>query len=376
MSYVYEHRKGFTTAAKITGTAVTALVTYKAVNTSLNALSKLTVASNSAKAFSWKALTAQIRQATNAKITFSAVSKACAGPVALLTAAVVAGTSAFLMFRKRGKEATDTMKKVGEYSKDYYASEKKFLEEHFDKMQKANAKSKERNKLVDELKRQYPGLNEQLEKELRSTNNLNNSKEILISLIKKQAITEGMKQLLTEKSKAVADAELAAYVEEQENKEIRKRNQYLTQNINDQVGAVGTSGGLGAVGSVSKNVNLVPEKTEAKNALNKANKEYNDANNLLKTKEKELLKSLTGIGGNDTSGSGGGTSGYTSTASDSITGGGKQVKNFYINIDSLIKENTNMFQSSKDDPQSSQDFMGKLSDALQKVVNDVNYSAA
>lgn len=70
------------------------------------------------------------------------------------------------------------------------------------------------------------------------------------------------------------------------------------------------------------------------------------------------------------------TNNYTSTASDAITGGGRQVKNFYINIDSLIKENTNMFQSSKDDPQSAQDFMSEMSEALQRVVNDANYAAA
>lgn len=60
---------------------------------------------------------------------------------------------------------------------------------------------------------------------------------------------------------------------------------------------------------------------------------------------------------------------------DAITAGGKGIRNFYINIDSLIGSTNNYFTSSKDDPASASDFMQKLSNALQLVVNDVNYIA-
>ena len=59
---------------------------------------------------------------------------------------------------------------------------------------------------------------------------------------------------------------------------------------------------------------------------------------------------------------------------DAITAGGKGIRNFYINIDSLIGSTNNYFTSSKDDPASASDFMQKLSNALQ-LVNDVNYIA-
>ncbi len=64
-----------------------------------------------------------------------------------------------------------------------------------------------------------------------------------------------------------------------------------------------------------------------------------------------------------------------STSSETISAGGKNIKNFNITISSLIGENTNMFQSSQDDPETASDFMDKLSTALQMIVNDVNYAA-
>lgn len=64
-----------------------------------------------------------------------------------------------------------------------------------------------------------------------------------------------------------------------------------------------------------------------------------------------------------------------STSSETISAGGKNIKNFNITIGSLIGENTNMFQSSQDNPETASDFMDKLSTALQMIVNDVNYAA-
>ncbi|MDR2292452.1 MAG: hypothetical protein LBE11_03155 [Prevotellaceae bacterium] len=60
---------------------------------------------------------------------------------------------------------------------------------------------------------------------------------------------------------------------------------------------------------------------------------------------------------------------------ETIASGGKGVKNFYITIGSLLGENTNIFQSSKDSPETAGDFLERLSHALQDVVNDVNYAA-
>lgn len=62
-------------------------------------------------------------------------------------------------------------------------------------------------------------------------------------------------------------------------------------------------------------------------------------------------------------------------AAATISGGGKSVKTFNITIGSILGENTNIFQSSTDSPETAQGFLEKLSNALQMVVNDVNYAA-
>lgn len=65
-----------------------------------------------------------------------------------------------------------------------------------------------------------------------------------------------------------------------------------------------------------------------------------------------------------------------SSAVATISGSAKNVKNFNITInDGLVKEVTNNFSSSDDDPASASAFMDRLTTALQMIVNDVNYAA-
>lgn len=62
---------------------------------------------------------------------------------------------------------------------------------------------------------------------------------------------------------------------------------------------------------------------------------------------------------------------------NSISSGGKSVKNFNIVInDGLIKQVDNHFGSTNENPQTASDFMWQLSQALQMMLNDVNYAAA
>lgn len=66
-----------------------------------------------------------------------------------------------------------------------------------------------------------------------------------------------------------------------------------------------------------------------------------------------------------------------STTSNSISSGGKSVKNFNIVIhDGLIKQVDNHFASTNENPQTASDFMWQLSQALQMMLNDMNYAAA
>lgn len=60
-------------------------------------------------------------------------------------------------------------------------------------------------------------------------------------------------------------------------------------------------------------------------------------------------------------------------AIDSITGGGKSMKQIYINIDNLVGVNNNHFNPDQD-PADATSFMEKLTNALQMIVNDTNYA--
>lgn len=65
-----------------------------------------------------------------------------------------------------------------------------------------------------------------------------------------------------------------------------------------------------------------------------------------------------------------------SDASTTISSGGKNVRNFNITInDGLVNGVQNYFNTSSDDPSSASDFMWRLSNALQMILNDANYAA-
>lgn len=65
-----------------------------------------------------------------------------------------------------------------------------------------------------------------------------------------------------------------------------------------------------------------------------------------------------------------------SNTSTAISSGGKNVKNFNITInDGLVNGVHNYFNSSDDNPETASDFMWRLSNALQMILNDVNYAA-
>ena len=120
-------------------------------------------------------------------------------------------------------------------------------------------------------------------------------------------------------------------------------------------------------------------------------KEYQNKYNAL-IKRQESIKGLidemtpnledsdTSNGNSSAGDSGNGGNGGTSasaveSAAASISSGGKQIKTFNITIGSILGENTNIFQSSTDSPETASGFLEKLSNALQMVVNDVNYAA-
>lgn len=365
MVYLYEHRKGIIAIAKVVGSAAVAFATYKAIVASANAVSKINCSVIAKKTLLKKAYTKQVNSATRAMMLFKAVSTP--GGIGAIVGVITAAATAFALFRKKSNEASDAMKTAKETYSSFYAQERSQLDAIFAGLKQTNPKSEERKQLVRELSKLYPELNKQTLNDITNTNNLAAAYDILIANIRKKALVKSKESALEVAYKKGEEGEAVIrtlFPDISEKELMRKANFYVNQ--------VETSGG-GKYKTKHGEVNIgrVPGGGSRKNlkAIKELIASRDEANKLAKIIGSETLLG-TGGGNNNSN-----NNTTTSTASDAITGGGKQVKNFYINIDSLIKENTNMFQSSSDNPQSAQGFMNNLSEALQRVVNDANYAA-
>lgn len=112
------------------------------------------------------------------------------------------------------------------------------------------------------------------------------------------------------------------------------------------------------------------------NAQMKRKDKVDDIVNKMTGTNSETTPEGSGDGSNGNNGVPAGSgAGAIEKAAATISGGGKSVKTFNITIGSILGENTNIFQSSTDSPETAQGFLEKLSNALQMVVNDVNYAA-
>jgi hypothetical protein len=333
--------------------------------TSVSAASKINCSITAAHTTLKRIFTSQVNSATKSMMLFNAVSKANA--IGAIIGVITAAATAFALFRKRSNEASDAMKAARETYSSFYAQERTQLDTIFAKLKQTNPKSEERKRLVKELADLYPELNKQTLNDITNPNNLAAAYDTLIANIRKKAWAKSKEAALEaaytsgDKGEALLRT-LFPNITEKEL--ISKANYYIKRaetvggvTAKTQYGEVNFGGTTGR-GNVKELKNLVKSRKEAEQISNQIGSET-------------FLG--TGTGGNNTTNTA--SNNYTSTASDAITGGGKQVKNFYINIENLIGENTNQFSSSKDNPASAQDFMAMMSEALQKVVNDVNYAA-
>ncbi|MCL2291228.1 MAG: hypothetical protein FWC34_11110 [Bacteroidetes bacterium] len=358
---LYDNRKLIVGVSKAVGSGVATWVAYKTTMIAVNSWTRKTGVLFAAKTFGVKLFTGQLKLATIQMATFNAISKM--NPIGAGIGTIMAVASALMFFRKRGKETTAEMEKAREAYSSFYAQERTQLDTIFAKLRQTNPKSEERKRLVRELAELYPELNKQTLNDIANTNNLAGAYDTLIASIQRKA-----------KAKAYESALEAAYQKGQEGEDILRKiypNYTEAQIVNAAKTIVDNKNKHGWLSTKHSLAGLV-SKSDYKKIETLVNSR-NEASRISGILGENLL------GGditNNTNNNIINPKSYTSTASDSITGGGKQVKNFYINIGSLIGENTNMFQSSNDDPQSAQDFMGKLSEALQRVVNDANYAAA
>jgi len=351
--YLHKHQNAVVGIAKVTGSAAASLAMYNIVVKGHLALVKASEARIAALTVLKRLYKRQVDATTGSVIALTAAQKASG--IGAILAVVTAAATAFALFRKRTKESTDAMKVAKEVYSSFYEKERTQLDILFAKLEQTNPKSEERKRLVREIAGLYPELNKQTLNDITNTNNLTAAYDALSTSIQKKALAKSHENAMQSAYKKGAPGEAilrgAVGYELGDKKLLQIARQYLVAYKNR------TKGSQGVVDFTKENVRAVKAFVEGRDEARSYSK---------------LIAGNTG-GINSLNNS---TNGYTSTASDAITGGGKQVKNFYINIGSLIGENTNRFESSKDDPQSAQDFTSKLSETLQKVVNDVNYAAA
>jgi flagellar motility protein MotE (MotC chaperone) len=260
------------------------------------------------------------------------------------TAALVGITlvvGALMTLRKRTREASDEFAKAKEAAQSYYAQERQSLDQIFEKLKRTNPKSKERNELVDELKRMYPDLNAELEKEVRNTNELSGAYDALISKIALRARIEAKKTALVDIYKGMEGFDNAvstfaddiikeggSYTIDKEGErsevDVSEANRSLIENdIKNKL--LRNDASLGA-GMLRINVNGNNYDLDIKTAL-----DYLKSDEKAKRLQKQIADITFGDGD-------GGTSGgmtFTSTNADtfnSISAGGSKPTNIYITL--------------------------------------------
>jgi tape measure domain-containing protein len=130
-------------------------------------------------------------------------------PILAVVGVISLLVGALASLRKKTKEAADEFEGMKSTMSSYYAQEKTGLDQMFAKLSQTNPKSKERNELVDELKRMYPDLNSELENEVRNTNDLNNAYDVLLAKMQERARLKGLESISEQHNTNYAMTELA-----------------------------------------------------------------------------------------------------------------------------------------------------------------------
>ena len=130
-------------------------------------------------------------------------------PVLAVVGVISALVGVLMTLKKRTKEATDEFEGMKSTMSSYYAQEKTGLDQMFARLKQTNPKSKERNELVDELKRMYPDLNTELEKEIRNTNDLSGAYDVLLGKLQRRARIKGLESISEQHNIDYAQTELA-----------------------------------------------------------------------------------------------------------------------------------------------------------------------
>lgn len=194
------------TTIKVVASLVAGFAAYKATVLAVNVASKIHTVLTAAKTAAMALLNGGVKACT---ASFRAMNVAMkANVIGAVISVVVAAATAFATLRDRAKEANSAMGDAANVSNQYYGQEKAQLDLLFEKLSQTNPKSKERNRLVQQLKEMYPDLNKQILDEITNTNNLSNAYDTLIAKIQDKARAKGLEVIQNRHYETWADTEV------------------------------------------------------------------------------------------------------------------------------------------------------------------------
>lgn len=385
---LWENRNTILQVVKAVGVLTAGVVAYKVGVAAANVLGKVWNGLMKAKTVAMSLYTGSVKAATLATKLFNKVTKATVAGA--IVSVITAATTAFLLFRKNAERATDATKGLTEAKRmlnDVEAESHRKADGELTRLkllygatQDLTLSYEKRLAAAKELIRLYPDTFKGLSTEAILAGKAQGAYDDLTASILRKAYVEAVAEKLKEVEGKMMDLDL--------------RREYLGGY--EVVDVSDFKPSMWSLKSADQQRN-----TEAQRRIDERAKEEaalqlqkNKLEETIRGFSEEEMKRLLGIVAGDSSEFGNvdfnlddflnlnGDSGGSNTTeddalktADAITAGGKGIRNFYINIDSLIGSTNNYFTSSKDDPASASDFMQKLSNALQLVVNDVNYIA-
>lgn len=259
-------------------------------------------------------------------------------PWGLAIAGIAAVATGIMLLSKNTSKQAKIYEAVKKTSQDYYNNEIVGLDLIFAKLERTNIKSKERNSLIEELKEKYPFVNEEIEKEIRNTDNLSIAKEKLRQQILKNAEIEGKKAVIQDLYREEAELQ----------RDMAKRSEeYIVTNVFDFLKrTIATNFALHsfAIKDLLKQKGVVQNIREkligevAELQLKNGDINFNP--------EKKIEN-------------------YENT----ITGG-EGIKNINISIANLVE---NITVSAQTMERGAEDFANKVKEVLLNAVNDANY---
>lgn len=386
---LWENRNTILQVVKAVGVLTAGVVAYKVGVAAANVVGKVWNGLMKAKTVAMSLYTGSVKAATLATSLFNKVTKA--NVVGAIVSVITAAATAFATFRRNAERATDATKGLTEAKRilnDVEAESHRKADGELTRLkllygatQDLTLSYEKRLAAAKELIRLYPDTFKGLGTEAILAGKAQGAYDDLTASILRKAYVEAVAEKLKEVEGKMIDLELSRQYDE---------NGYEFVDVSDFKPNFWSpkSETRQLVEEIDRRIDE-NEKKEAALQLQK-----NKLEETIRGFSEEEMKNLLGIVAGDSSEFGNvdfnlddflnlnGDSGGSNTTeddalktADAITAGGKGIRNFYINIDSLIGSTNNYFTSSKDDPASASDFMQKLSNALQLVVNDVNYIA-